>query len=156
MIKESSENQIYWYKSDSKVFKSNTIHINFIIDNPELFNINLDSIETTYKAYNEPFGTEGKSREAILKKVMRNGWVRVRYNPTRNRTWFIEVDLFSNRKNSIQRCIEYFYLMKSTMKSSDVIEIWDQNGLQFSGITYHVFPVLEKINSKSKLFKNAI
>ncbi|MFW6172638.1 MAG: hypothetical protein ACOC5T_02735 [Elusimicrobiota bacterium] len=53
-------------------------HINFVIDHPEKFGMTRKEIEEIYDNYNEPVGHEGKAREDIIVKVLKNGFIRIR------------------------------------------------------------------------------
>lgn len=150
-ISEYGENKIFWYKDDNNVYELDCLHIKFIIDHPSIFDLTEDYIEEIYSSYNEPIGTEGMARETILNKVMKNGWIRIRYNPTRDNTWFIEVDSFFNRKRNIKNCISYFYvsLMKMTLK--DNIEVWDKKDIQYKGKVENILSrLISEVKNETK------
>ena len=62
----------FWYKN-GKIKEVNNYHISDIIGDAEAFGLTRKEIEEIYKKHNERFGTEGKAREEIMKKVMENG-----------------------------------------------------------------------------------
>ena len=64
-------------------------HIQAVICNPVKFGLTLNEIHAEYHKFSEPIGLEGKAREVLLKKVIQNGWIRLRRYP--NRQWSITV-----------------------------------------------------------------
>ena len=65
-----------------------TSHIGTIIKNPDLFGLSRDYIKAMFKKHGEKTGTEGKAREEILRRVMRNGWIRLRRHT--NKYWSVQ------------------------------------------------------------------
>ena len=110
----------FWYQSKKEVHFTDDLHIHFLINNPEIFDVTMEEIITIYRAYDEPLGTEGKARIQLLKKVFRKGWVRGRYEQQR-KTLFLETDNSVKREKELQECIGYFQRMYgSTLKDYDV------------------------------------
>lgn len=64
-------------------------HIQTVICEPEKFGLTVDEINAEYCKYKEPVGMEGKARGVLLKKILRNGWIRLRRYP--NRQWSVTV-----------------------------------------------------------------
>ena len=62
----------FWYKN-GKIKQVNNKHINDIIGNPEAFGFTLAQIKGVYEKNKEPLGSEGKSREQIMVKAMKDG-----------------------------------------------------------------------------------
>jgi hypothetical protein len=121
-----SKNHVFWYKSDREVYAVEGIHIQFVIEHPDIFNISRDRIEKIYKAFDEPLGTEGKARMKILKQLFKVGWVRVRFNGSLKK-WFIEVDDKSKREDLISRCINYFTNIQGSLKPGDEIVLLEED-----------------------------
>lgn len=118
----------FWYKN-GKVKEVNNYHISDIIGDAEAFGLTRKEIEEIYKKHNERFGTEGKAREEIMKKVMENGWIRVRqYISQGGARWTINFHSFTKQKKDIQNMISYFLLDKKTMKKTDVVDLASMDG----------------------------
>jgi hypothetical protein len=96
----------FWAKG-SKVYNVDEKHIRFILDNPEIFGLTKEELLDIYKKHNEKIGLEGKAREEIIKKVSKNGWIRVRHYSKPNNYWTIQVDNFRKRKKSIDLFIDW-------------------------------------------------
>ena len=127
----------YWFKNNKlievgKIKYKNELknsaeggktHIHDLVENPEIFGLTDSEIENTYKKYNEKVGNEGKAREEIIKKVMENGWIRVRYHDLkRNDYWIIQFDDFKKRKNALQDLVAKLMLdLKVITKYSPVV-----------------------------------
>ncbi len=124
MIEKIEESkQVFWFKNNTVL--SGDLHIHIIIDNPSIFDLSMDYINKIYELENEPLGSEGKARQSIIKKVMKNNWIRVRYRPEQN-TWYIEVYNYETQKYNIKECIEY--ILKTGIIKPD-IKIFDKNQL---------------------------
>ena len=54
-------------------------HIDQILKNPKAFGMSIEEIQNIYNAENETLGSEGKAREKIIKNLIQNGWIRIRY-----------------------------------------------------------------------------
>jgi hypothetical protein len=121
-----SENHVFWYKSDREVYDVEGIHIQFVIEHSDIFNISQEKIESVYQAFDEPFGTEGKARIKILAHLFGEGWVRVRFNGSL-RKWFLEVDNKSKREELIRRCINYFTNIQGSLKPGDEIVLLEED-----------------------------
>jgi hypothetical protein len=80
-------------------------HVEFILKNLSLFDITESEIKSTYEKYNEPLYSEGKAREEIIKKVAKDGWVRVRHYVGRNDYWSIQTDRYERRKGIIKNFV---------------------------------------------------
>lgn len=120
------EHYIFWFKSETEVYEINSVHIQFVLQHPEIFNLSEEFINNVYHAYDEPLGTEGKARMKILKKIFNEGWVRVRFNGSL-RKWFLEVDNKSKREELIRRCINYFTNIQGSLKPGDEIVLLEED-----------------------------
>lgn len=88
----------YWYKNGKLIevgkikYKTETTdgiefgktHIHDLVENPEIFGFTKEQIVSIYKKHGETVGNEGEAREEIMKKVIKNGWIRIRHNTGRN------------------------------------------------------------------------
>ena len=70
----------YWISPEGKIKKVKTTHVKEIVNNPEEFGLTVDYIKEVYKRHNEGIGSEGVSRDEIVKVLVLNGWTRIRYN----------------------------------------------------------------------------
>jgi hypothetical protein len=72
-----------------------TSHIDAVIKSPVTFGLTSEEIQKQYDKYSEPLGLEGKAREVLLRRIIKNGWIRLRRYP--NRQWSITVNHYSDR-----------------------------------------------------------
>ena len=98
----------YWAKG-SKIYPI-SIHIQYIIQNPEKFKTSKEELKKTYKKFKEPFGFEGKARGEIITNVMKDGWLRVRHNKGRNDHWSIQCDSYKKRTSMIKSFIKKMFM----------------------------------------------
>lgn len=72
-------NTAMWISPSGKAIAfENGTHIGMVIDNPTVFGLTKDKIETIYKKHNEPMGIEGYAREEIIRGLVSKGWIRLR------------------------------------------------------------------------------
>jgi hypothetical protein len=88
MIREA-----YWITPEGEVIEVERKHINKIIGNPELFGLSFEKITEVYARYSEPLGLEGKAREEIMRNLILQGWIRIRWKP---REWAYTVQMVKN------------------------------------------------------------
>lgn len=106
----------YWITPSGVTMKPDSYHIVTVQKYPEIFKETKKSLRDTYDKYNEPIDSniEGKAREAIMDRVIRRGFVRIRKNTMRN-----------NQSWSIQ-------LVKITPKVNDAIWAWSKEMTKYS------------------------
>jgi len=114
----------YWVKG-SKIYPI-SIHIDYIIKNPEKFNTSKEELKKIYKKFKEPFGFEGKARGEIMTNIMKDGWLRVRQLRTPVDMWTIQFDNYSRRKAAIKSFVTKFYM--ETLYDDDMLHLIDTNG----------------------------
>lgn len=89
----------YWISPKGEIIKvagiSGTTHIDTVINNPDEFGVTIDEIKDVYEKYGEPFRSEGKAREEIIKNVVKKGWIRVR--KYKNSHWSFNVYRLSKK-----------------------------------------------------------
>jgi len=73
-----------------------TTHIRTVIKNPDLFGLSRDYIESGYTKLGEKTGLEGKARDEILRRVLRNRWMRLRRHT--NRYWSVQTGTVTDEK----------------------------------------------------------
>ncbi|WP_052464299.1 hypothetical protein [Geoalkalibacter subterraneus] len=76
-----------------------TSHIDAVIKSPVTFGLTSEEIQKQYDKYSEPLGLEGKAREVLLRRIIKNGWIRLRRYP--NRQWSITVNHYSDRNREL-------------------------------------------------------
>jgi hypothetical protein len=74
-------NEAFWISPTGKIIEVRSTHIREVIDNPELFGLELSKIKELYLTFNEPLGFEGKARDIIMKELILNRWIRIRWRP---------------------------------------------------------------------------
>jgi len=122
-------------------------HINYIIDNPELFNYTRDEIQETYKEVKERFGKEGLARKKIIKNLLKredNDWIRIRYYRKGNilhkgEFWRVQLNNFSKQIGYIKNLFER--LKEEEKIYTDQIVIIDD----FGTYEQHEFEIRELI-----------
>jgi len=129
----------YWAKG-SKIYPI-SIHIEYVIKNPDKFSLTKEKIKAVYKKFGEPLGFEGKARNEIMKKVMSDGWLRVRHNRGRSDHWSIQFDSYKKRK----------VMVKSFIKKMFMDEINQYDDLVLTGIDDNYY---EKISADKFLKEN--
>jgi len=87
----------YWISPTGKVIPVDQTHVLQVIEHPDKFGMDWNDIESVHEKYNEPIGMEGSAREEIVTDLMRNGWIRVRYEP-RFFSWTIQLNSTSIQK----------------------------------------------------------
>ena len=95
----------YFIDPGGRSINVNTSHIDKVIQDPEYFGLSLQNIETLHKKYHEKLGVEGKARGVILQTLIRNGWIRVRYNAKLDIWNFTVWKLGRREKNHIDKWI---------------------------------------------------
>lgn len=88
----------YWISPSAKVVEVNKIHIQTVIDFPNLFGLNKDYISGVYNLHQEKIGTEGKAREDIIRNLMETGWIRIR---NYGNFWSLTLNKMTERKTEI-------------------------------------------------------
>ena len=70
-----------WITPDGIVIPVKTTHISEVIRNPELFGLKIGKIRSLYEKYSEHLGLEGKAREEIMRDLILQRWIRIRWKP---------------------------------------------------------------------------
>ena len=82
------KNNAYWISPSGTIYEVPITHINYIINNAELFDLDLDEIKAIYKKHNEKLRFEGKARNEIIEDLLKKAWIRIRYR-NKNHAWHI-------------------------------------------------------------------
>jgi len=122
----------YWIKGNKIVDTGYNTHIKAIIDDPEMFGVSDKDIKNVYKKHKEKLYSEGNAREEIIKKVVQNGWIRVRnYKQKYGEYWSIQFDTFRRAKKTIQNFIYWAVTTKKIMgKYDEVILLGYEDGFR--------------------------
>jgi len=113
----------FWVKGSRIIEVQGASHINYIIDNPEDFGLDLEEIRNIYKKHGEKLGQEGDAREEIIINVSRRGWVRVRHYIRPRDYWSIQAYNERIGKKSIENFI-YWALENKKMSLNDELQIF--------------------------------
>jgi hypothetical protein len=73
-----------------------TTHLRTVMKDPEVFGVSKDYIESKYINRREKTGLEGRARDEILRRVLRNGWMRLRRHT--NRYWSVQTGAVTEEK----------------------------------------------------------
>ena len=77
-MSESLKTVAFWITPNGQIVGSLNTHISMVIKAPEKFGLKRDWIDTQYKNYGERTGQEGRARETIIRKLLFNGFTRIR------------------------------------------------------------------------------
>jgi len=125
-LKEFTKNCSFWVKGRQIIPLDEIKHIDYVLQNPNLFPISKMEIETIYKKYNEPIGFEGRARDEIIKIVAKDGWIRIRHYMKHLDYWSIQCDIYRKRKEAILNFIDYA-IDKNYMNYRDAVTILSYN-----------------------------
>jgi hypothetical protein len=93
-----------WISPYGRVYDVGISHVKFVFDNPDKFGLTEEDIRAAYERHGERLGIEGKAREEILLGLLRDGWIRARYNRD---GWHIQLNrLNRDTKESIRSWLE--------------------------------------------------
>jgi len=76
-----SKADAYWISPTGKVLPVKQKHITEIVTDPVAFGFSQEEIEEIHEKYGEPLGVEGKAREELMNRLLKLGWIRIRYVP---------------------------------------------------------------------------
>jgi len=117
----------YWYRKGKLFDLGAKKHINYIIEYPEKFGLTPEYIKQVYDNFNEKIGFEGKAREALIKEVSKNGWIRVRHYVRPRDYWSIQYDNYRLRLKDLKGLVEFLMLDKGIMNKDDEIILLGYN-----------------------------
>ena len=153
------EADAYWVSPDGKIYniKNTQTHIKYVCVNTRLFKLHSDSIRDIYNSFGEKKGTEGKTSEVIIKKLISDGWIRIRKFEEAE-LFFIHCDLRNDKvKENIKPFIDY---IKSGKFNG--YKVWflnkEDNEKTFSMDSFKkslLFEELKKIQLEFKIFSES-
>jgi len=89
----------YWINTSGQILEiPASKHIAAVVQQPEKFGLTKEYIQQKFAEYGEPVGIEGKAREEIIRKLVEDGFVRVRLY--RN-YWSITINKLDTRTKNI-------------------------------------------------------
>lgn len=151
-------NKAYWISPYGQIEEVKQRHINSVLDNPEAFGYTEQELDDVYKEFNEPKGHEGKAREKIMTDLMRQGWIRIRWNP-KQFTWIVQTfDMKKRHKDSLQQWSKQM-LSNSSLKNSSVYILPIKDGVPPSNYSLSdisndiLYTESEKKDSKKYILK---
>lgn len=128
--------EAYWISPDGDIYLVPKKHINFIAENLEMFGIFQKGFVELFEKFGEPSGFEGKARNEVMTDAIRQGWVRLRYNPN-NHSWTIELRNFDIKtKQNLGKWIEEISGMNYFNTLSYEMNILNIEGEAISSIGY--------------------
>ncbi len=71
----------FWITPAGEIHLVKDTHIQYVIDHPDLFGIDLDALRRRYDDFNEEWGCEGQARGEAIRDLVSKGWIRVRRYP---------------------------------------------------------------------------
>ncbi|HPC71448.1 MAG TPA: hypothetical protein PLB48_06565 [Treponema sp.] len=138
----------YWYRN-CKLFNIGVKkHINYIIEYPEYFGLTREYIEQVYASFNEKIGFEGKAREALIKQVSKDGWIRLRHYVRPKDYWSIQYDNYSLRKSDLKGLVDFLIKEHIMVTDDEIILLGYEDNSQF------IYPYKER-GASTFLEKNA-
>jgi|GEM_PF-1687436 len=94
------------HKSQSQLHSVGTTHIDYVIDNVELFGLDMSYIVDKYNEYGEKLRFEGKARYDIINGLLDKRFIRLRYDDKSN-TWKINIGDIDLRPKTNQKLKHY-------------------------------------------------
>jgi hypothetical protein len=102
----------FWISPDGKLIPVYKTHIHEVIDYPLAFGLTDKYVKGLYKKYKEPLYSESTARCEIVANLIRKGWIRIRYRPSR---FFYSIELLSLTKKTK----DYLWAWASEIIKSD-------------------------------------
>ena len=69
-----------WIDPNGRLYDFGTTHILAIINYPLKFGVTKQDVIDTHQKFDEKVGVEGKARDVIIRKVIKQGFTRIRYH----------------------------------------------------------------------------
>jgi hypothetical protein len=114
----------FWFKPPDQVFDvTESSHVMFMVEHPDLFGLTLDEIKAVYAAFGETLGTDGgQARERLVRMAVRSGFVRIRKY---QRPMYFSIQCYStvNQREEIVLFIRWAIESAGVMKTDDAAVI---------------------------------
>ncbi len=121
----------FWFKPPSEVFDvTESSHVMFTMEHPDLFSLTLDEIKEVYKAFGETLGTDGgQARERLVRMAVQKSFIRIR-KYQKPMYWSIQCQSTVDQNADIVAFIRWAIFESGIMKADDAAVIL---GLQDEG-----------------------
>jgi len=98
MIKSESIQMVeaFWISPKGEIIEVPDKHILTVISDPSKFGITIKDIDAEYRGEKEEMGSEKNARLKIIKRLVGNGWIRLRFHP-RSALWTANVPAINER-----------------------------------------------------------
>lgn len=95
----------YWVDPRGKILRlTDPLHITQILHNPEKFGEKEKDLRALYDKNKEKYGSEGKTRDEVMRRVIKKGFIRVRlYTGGGDEYWSVTIERYGrNEKKALQ------------------------------------------------------
>lgn len=101
----------FWISPNGKTLTvTHSTHIKKVCENPVGFGLQENALKAAFDKYNEPYGFEGYAREAIIKMLIHNGFIRIREYYRPNAYWSVNISRLNRRtKDYIKQLAKIIY-----------------------------------------------
>jgi len=111
--------QGYWVKDRTIIDINGGEHIDYLLSNPEKFNLSKDFIKRMQKKH---IKDRAAGREELVKLVSEDGWIRVRQY-SRPEYWSIQFDTWARRKKVVKNFVEWAMLDVHLMDKDEELHL---------------------------------
>ncbi|MFZ9047096.1 MAG: hypothetical protein ACO2ZZ_14675 [Cyclobacteriaceae bacterium] len=89
----------YWVDPNGKILRlTEPLHITQILHNPEKFGENEKDLRALYDKNKEKYGSEGKTRDEVMRRVIKKGFIRVRLYTGGGDYWSVTIERFGRKE----------------------------------------------------------
>jgi hypothetical protein len=93
----------YWVKADEVYDVSDETDYDFIINNPDKFDLTVQDIQLLFDYCGEETDHQKVAKEHLLRIAESQGWIRIRYQTLPSVKWHVNCDNPSARENEIKQ-----------------------------------------------------
>ena len=121
----NARTKAYWLSPSAKFINVDSTHIDVILKNPKVFNLDVKEIDAIAKKHGgkQELRDGGKARDEIMTNLLKQGWVRIRKVEARgNEFWTIQLEtgmgtrISGRTKNVVVKWAEKMYNLKPSKK----------------------------------------
>lgn len=97
-------NTAFWITPKGEILNPDIRHIGMILKHPRKFGETKQTLKDTYDRYEEPMSPtyEGTAREVVMERVIKRGFIRVRFGGTRNNQhWTVQLTKLNSKVEDI-------------------------------------------------------
>jgi hypothetical protein len=117
----------YWVNGEDVIDVSMSTHIQYILDNLEKFGLDKEEVKKAYEQAGERYGTEGKTREMLIKYVATQGWIRVRHYIRPRDYWSIQCNNTNYQRNALKNFCRWAISHKLMSRNDEVTFLGYEN-----------------------------